>query len=200
MTRKGTIKAGEGRLRREGRLRWIAYPIAIALATTGLGWGTALAQGSDGIPDQPDQPDQPEHPEHEHGDDAHDENRIVIERTDVRTREADGTRSRERISITVHPVTGERRERTRSEVRNPDGSRTKTRTETRIAEDGTILRAETRTRERAARGERAERSEDGERAERSERGERAERPDRPERGERPDRSDRERGERGGREK
>lgn len=182
-------------------VRILASTIAIVLATSGLGWGVALAQASGGVdrvsddirPDglkrrgdgsiDDDQPGR----NAEHQDRGQREDRIKIEDSDVRTRADDGTRSRERTRVTVNPVTGERRERTRIEVVNPDGSRSEIRSEKRIAADGTVLRERTRTRERAARGERAER---GERAARGERAERPERADRSERGERSERSER----------
>lgn len=118
------------------------------------------------------------------------ENRVVVERSDVRTRDEDGTRTRERSRTTLHPVSGEVRRRTESRVRNADGSETRTRSETRTAADGTVLRERTRLKEKAAHADRSERSERGERADRSDRAERAERSDRADRAERPERAER----------
>jgi hypothetical protein len=130
-----------------------------------------------------------------------DDDRIVIENTDVRTRGEGGARTRERSKITVNPVTGERRERTRNVVRLADGSKVETRTEIRTDAEGNVLRERTRTREKDARGrdrgrddadrsDRADRSERADRAEREDRSERAERAERPERAERSERADR----------
>lgn len=187
--------------KQHNQLRILCSAVAIALMSSGIPWTSASAQttdrvsmsddiGADGLERRGDgsiDDDQPG------GAAESGEDRVELEHSDVRTRTLDGTRTRDRKRVTVHGVTGERRERTRSEVRNPDGSRVRIRTETRVAADGTVLRERTRVRDREAHGDRAERpdrAERGERAERPERAERAERPERAERAERPERAER----------
>ena len=134
-------------------------------------------------------------------------------RSDTRTRDTDGNRTRVRTRRSVDPAIGDSDKRFRSHERLADGTEIRIRSEQRLAEDGSVLRS--RSRERLADGteirvEKRFNSDGSVREERSElrtdahddRPERAERADRPERPERPERADRperpERPERAGR--
>lgn len=102
-------------------------------------------------------------------DGEHAGHRVLIERSDVRVENPDGTRTRTRTRTTRNPETGEIRERTREIVELADGTKVEVRTETRTAADGTILRHRTREKTHGGGSDRADRADRPEREDRAER-------------------------------